>query len=319
MASNLLDVLKPRILLIGKNGQLGWELERVLAASSELKSLDRGDLDLREPASIRRAIRAFQPQIILNAAAYTAVDKAETEEALATAVNAEAPAVMAEDAQRAGALLIHYSTDYVFNGSKDHPYIETDATNPINAYGQTKLAGERAIQSVGGRYLIFRTEWVYATRGRNFLLTILRLATEREELRVVSDQIGAPTWSRAIANATARMIADEWQSTGAAVLFDHRYGIYHMTAAGQASWFEFATAIIENIRHCERRPEWLRAVIGDRAITAKRINAIPTSDYPAPARRPAYSVLSNSLLKQTFGVELPDWRIQLKTALALDG
>jgi dTDP-4-dehydrorhamnose reductase len=315
----LFDVVKPRILLTGKNGQLGWELERMLGASSELKSLDRGDLDLREPASIRKVIRNFQPQIILNAAAYTAVDKAETEEALARAVNADAPAVMAEEAQKVGALLIHYSTDYVFDGSKNDPYVESDATNPINAYGQTKLAGEKAIQNVGGRYLIFRTEWVYATRGKNFLLTILRLATEREELRIVADQIGAPTWSHAIAHATAKMITDEWQRTGGAALFDRRCGIYHMTAAGQASWFDFTSAIIENIRACQRRPDWLRVVIGDRPIVVKRINPITTRDYPTPARRPAYSVLSNSLLKQTFGVELPDWRIQLKTALALDG
>lgn len=309
--------MKPRILLTGKNGQVGHELERLLAPATELKALGHAELDQTKPECIRRAIGEFRPHIIVNAAAYTAVDKAESDENLARAINAEAPAVMAEEAKKIGAALLHYSTDYVFDGSQNHPYVETDATYPLGAYGRTKLAGERAIQNAGGRYLIFRTEWVYATSGNNFLLTILRLATEREELRIVSDQIGAPTWSREIASCTAKILAAEWRRSHGATFLDGRSGSYHMTAAGQTSWFEFANAIIEGVRRSPRRAAWLTEEIGDRPLLVKRISPIATRDYPTAARRPAYSVLSNALLKDTFGIELPDWRVQLKEALAL--
>ncbi len=308
--------MKPRILLTGKHGQVGRELEGILAGTSELRALGREELDLTRPDCVRHAVREFQPQIILNAAAYTTVDKAESEEPLARAINAEAPAVMADEAKKIGAALVHYSTDYVFDGAKNQPYTERDATNPLSAYGRTKLAGENAIRNAGGRHLIFRTEWVYATRGKNFLLTILRLAAEREELRIVSDQIGAPTWSREIARATATIVIDEWKRSSGADFWGSRSGTYHMTAGGQASWFEFASAIVEHIRHSANRPPWVAATIGDRPLVVKRIVPIATTDYPTPARRPAYSVLSNALLTQTFGVQLPDWRIQLETALA---
>lgn len=307
--------MKPRILLIGKNGQVGRELQRCLAHLTELKDLGRHELDLSKPECIREAIREFRPQIVVNAAAYTAVDKAESEEPLARAINAEALAVIAEEAKKISAALIHYSTDYVFDGSKGGSYVEDDAPNPISAYGRTKLAGERAIQNAGGRYLILRTEWVYATSGKNFFLTILRLASEREELRIVSDQIGAPTWSREIASATAEIVLDEWQRTRGEHLFGSRTGIYHMSAGGQTSWYEFACAIVEHARNRQQHPAWLHAIIGERPLAVKRILPIATQDYPTAARRPANSLLSNSRIKQTFGIELPDWRVQLESAL----
>jgi len=309
--------MKPRILLLGKNGQVGRELNGILGDTSELLARGREELDLTQPDCVRKAVREFRPHIIVNAAAYTAVDKAENEEPLAKSINMDAPRVMAEEAKQIGAALIHYSTDYVFDGAKGSPYDEGDAANPLSAYGRTKLAGEDAIREIGGRFLIFRTEWVYATRGRNFLLTILRLATEREELRIVSDQTGAPTWSREIAAATSRIVADEWQRDGSEKFLASRGGTYHMTAAGQTSWFQFASAIVEHVRGCSHRPAWLTAAIGDKPVIARRILPIETKDFPTPARRPAYSVLSNALLEQKFGVKLPDWRIQLKTALAL--
>ncbi len=305
----------PRILLTGRDGQVGRELERVLAKTSELKALGRQELDLTQPSQIREAIRAFKPHVVLNAAAYTAVDKAESEEPLARAINAEAPAVMADEAKTIGAALIHYSTDYVFDGTKKQPYTEDDAPNPLGAYGRTKLAGEKAILQAGERYVIFRTEWVYATRGKNFLLTILRLGSEREELRIVDDQIGAPTWSREIAKATAQVISKEWHRVGAQS-FQGRVGIYHMTAAGQTSWFGFTSDIIKTARRYQNGAGWLRKTITERPLKVQRVVPIATKDYPTPARRPAYSVFSNERLQRTFGVKLPDWRIQLETALS---
>ncbi|MGH9564152.1 MAG: SDR family oxidoreductase, partial [Terracidiphilus sp.] len=190
-----------------------------------------------------------------------------------------------------------------------------DAPHPVSAYGRTKLAGERAIQSAGCPYLILRTEWVYATSGKNFLLTVLRLATEREELRIVSDQIGAPTWSREIAKGTAKIVLHEWQRARGGELFRSHSGIYHMTAAGQTNWYDFACRIVDHTRNCRQRPAWVRNAIGDRPLAAKRIVAIATKDYPTAAKRPANSVLSNARIERKFGVKLPDWRIQLKTAL----
>jgi dTDP-4-dehydrorhamnose reductase len=307
--------MKPRILLTGRNGQTGRELEHVLGETAELKALGREELDLAEPEGIRAAIRAFKPHVVLNAAAYTAVDKAEDEESLAHKINADAPAAMAEEAKKIGAALVHYSTDYVFDGAKNQPYTEEDVTNPLSAYGRSKLAGEKAIEQIGGRYVIFRTEWVYATRGRNFLLTVLRQASERKELRIVCDQIGAPTWNRAIAESTAKIILDEWRRTGSE-LFAERTGIFHMTAAGQISRHDFAGAIIERARHCEGDAGWLGRAIREHPLKVQRILPIATKDYPTAARRPAYSVLSNARLEATFGVKLADWRIQLETALS---
>jgi dTDP-4-dehydrorhamnose reductase len=307
--------MKPRILLTGKNGQVGRELEHLLAPVAELKAVGRNEMDLANPGAIRRAISEFHPQFIVNAAAYTAVDRAESEEPIARVINAEAPGIMAEEATKIGAALIHFSTDYVFDGSKSEPYSEDDATNPISAYGRTKLAGEKAIQKNGGNHLVFRTEWVYATSGKNFLLTILRLACEREELRIVSDQIGAPTWSREIAKATAKVILDEWQRASGGDLFRGRGGIYHMTAEGRTTWYGFASAIVDYAHSCRERPLWFREAVGDRPLVVQRIMPIATKDYPTPAARPANSLLANARLEQVFGVKLPDWRIQLRAAL----
>lgn len=308
--------MEPRILLTGRNGQIGRELERILAGATDLKALGRQDLDISDPQAVREAIRAFRPHLVLNAAAYTAVDKAESEEPLARKINAEAPAAMADEAKKIGAVLVHYSTDYVFDGGKIEPYTEEDSTNPLSAYGRTKLAGEKAIEETGGTYAIFRTGWVYSPQGRNFLLTILRLAAECEELRIVCDQIGAPTWSRAIAEATEKVILDEWRRAGAE-WFSGRCGIYHMTAAGETSWYDFAEAIAEKARHCENGAGWLGRTIREHPLQVRRILPIATKDYPTPARRPAYSVLSNARIERAFRVKLTDWRIQLETALSL--
>ena len=254
------------------------------------------------------------PRVIVNAAAYTAVDRAETEESLARAVNATAPAILAEEAKKIGALLVHYSTDYVFDGQKTAPYIENDAANPINAYGKTKWEGEQAIRESGADHFIFRTAWVYATHGRNFLLTILRLATEREELRVVRDQIGAPTWSREIAAATAQILTRIFASGEVPHDFPKLAGTYHLSAAGSASWHDFARAILEECSGTPNLPSWTRAATGGKPLIARRIVPIQTSEYPTPASRPAYSILSNSKLSANFGVQLPDWRAQLRAA-----
>jgi len=303
--------MKPAILLIGNNGQVGRELNRMLPQLGELQSLGREQLDLSSPDEIRRAIQTFRPNLIVNAAAYTAVDKAESNEALARAVNAEAPGVMAQEAKAIGALLVHYSTDYVFDGSKTSPYSEEDPTNPQNVYGRTKLEGELAIQRSGASHLIFRTAWVYATEGRNFLLTILRLATQREELKIVRDQIGAPTTSREIAKATTLILSQMWAKAGASFPAAEVSGIYHMTAAGQTSWFDFAQAILEHGRTVDAGTPWFAAATSNHPLITRQVIPIPSREYPTPARRPAYSVLSNRRLDRTFSVRLPDWQSQL--------
>ncbi len=284
-----------QILLTGKTGQVGWELQRTLATLGRVIAPDRRGMDLAEPASIRAAIRACMPQIIVNSAAYTAVDQAESEPDLALAINGAAPAIMAEEAKRLGALLVHYSTDYVFDGAKSGPYSEDDTPNPLNVYGSSKLAGERAVVASGARYLIFRTSWVYGARGKNFLRTILRLARERDELRIVDDQIGAPTWCRAIAEATAQALACA-QACDAAGLS----GIYHLSAAGATSWCGFAKAILERSGH------------------SCKVVPIASSEYPLPARRPTNSVLSNAKLNARLGIELPDWSAALELCLQQD-
>jgi len=270
-----------RILLTGANGQVGWELRKTLAPLGSITALGRAELDLLDEASIREAVRAAKPEAIVNAAAYTAVDKAESERDAAFAVNATAPGILAEEAKRAGGLLVHYSTDYVFDGTKTGPYVEDDTPNPVNVYGASKLAGERAVAASGCRYLILRTSWVYGPRGSNFFLTMRRLARERRELRVVDDQVGAPTSSLAIARATARLLP---QTTG---------GLYHMCAAGETSWCGFARAILA------------------RAGMATPVVAIRTEDYPTPARRPRNSRLDCSRLRADFGISLAPWEEQL--------
>ncbi|HVS27095.1 MAG TPA: dTDP-4-dehydrorhamnose reductase [Burkholderiales bacterium] len=278
----------PRILLTGKNGQVGWELQRMLGALGEVIALGREEMNLANSDAIRARIREITPDIIVNAAAYTAVDKAESEPDLAMAINGTAPGIMAEEARRLGALLVHYSTDYVFDGAKTTPYTEEDTPNPLNVYGKTKLAGERAIQASGAPYLILRTSWVYSARGKNFLLTILRLAAERPELKVVGDQQGAPTWARDIAETTARVL-DETKE---------RSGLFHLSASGTTSWFSFATEILR---------------ISGQAIP---VRSIPSSEYPSPAARPANSVLDNTKFMTSFGLELPAWQSSLKQCLA---
>jgi dTDP-4-dehydrorhamnose reductase len=280
-----------RILLLGRHGQVGWELERSLAPLGEVKAYDRAGLDLADAPRLAAAVRALQPEAIVNAAAYTAVDKAESEREAAFAVNAMGPRVLAEEARRIGALLVHYSTDYVFDGEKRTPYVEDDATHPLGVYGASKLAGEEAIRKAGCRHLILRTSWVYGPRGKNFMLTMLRLAKERPELRVVDDQIGAPTSSIEIARATARVLAHAARSPELS-------GLFHLAAQGQTSWYGFAQAILA------------------RAGIATPIAAIPTEDYPTPARRPRNSRLDCSRLRETFGVTLAPWQDGLAEAIA---
>jgi dTDP-4-dehydrorhamnose reductase len=293
-----------RILVTGANGQVGWELQRTLQTLGEVAACDRGSLDLADPDSLRAKVREIRPDVIVNAGAYTAVDKAESEPELAMAVNGVAPGILAEEAKRHGALLVHYSTDYVFDGTKPEPYLESDVPNPASVYGSSKLAGERAVEAAGGAYLIFRTSWVYASRSRNFLLTILRLAGEREELRVVDDQVGAPTWCRTIAEATAQILAK--LSAGGRIDADRAIdlrGTYNLTAGGRVSWCGFAKAIIEATR--SRRG-------GD----APKVTPITTAEYPLPARRPANSVLSNQKFLRAFGLVCPTWDHALDLCLA---
>lgn len=307
---------KPGILLVGKTGQVGRELAPLLDRLGQLTPLDRRELDLSQPDEIRRVIRGVRPDLIVNAAAYTAVDRAESDEPTARAMNAVAPRVMAEEARQLGALLVHYSTDYVFDGNKRTPYEEDDPPNPINAYGRTKLEGERLIQQIGPAYLIFRTAWVYARQGRNFLLTILRLAAEKQELRIVRDQVGAPTSSREIAAATAKVLSQICSSTNGASPWSTTKGIYHMTAAGETTWYDFAGRILElaSTRSCSA--DWFRAATGNRPLIARKIVPIATADFPTPARRPAYSVLANRRLKDAFGISLPHWEMQLRAVFS---
>jgi dTDP-4-dehydrorhamnose reductase len=291
-----------RVLLLGAGGQLGQELSNSFAGTGELIALDRHTANLTSEEQLRSAIHAANPDVILNAAAYTAVDRAESEPEVAYAVNAHAPRVMAEEAARRNALLVHYSTDYVFDGAKDGPWSEEDAPDPLNTYGASKLAGEKAIHEAGGKYLIFRTSWVYAPHGRNFLLTMLRLGQERDRLSIVDDQIGAPTTAAALAQATRTIVDDILASRFGAA--DQWAGLYHMSCAGHTSWHGFAEDIFtraEELDLLERvRPQVL---------------PIPSSEYPTPAKRPTNSILSNQKLHQVFGVQLPDWQSALQAAL----
>ncbi len=296
------------ILLIGKTGQIGWELERALAPLAPVVAMSRRELDLTDTDAIRREIRETAPSLIVNAAAYTAVDVAEEEPALAMAVNGTAPGVLAEEAKRLGVPLVHYSTDFVFDGRggpgpSPRPYTESDAPTPINEYGRTKLAGERAIQAVAPAHLILRTSWIYGNRGRNFLRTIRRLAVEHDELEVVDDQIGSPTWARAVADATAQILArGSSPATGPGAGLTEAGGLYHLSAAGSTSWCGFAAAIVQ----------W--GTESGRA--APRVVPIPTGAYPAAAARPAYSVLDNGAIAKAFGIALMDWESQLERCMA---
>lgn len=293
-----------KILVTGATGQVGWELSRTLPTLGHVVALDRKELDLTRTDELKRVLREMRPDIVINAAAYTAVDGAESEPELARLVNAVAPRVLAEQLQSTGGLLVHYSTDYVFDGTQQRPYTEDDAPAPLSVYGASKLEGERAIQAVGGAHLIFRTSWVYGSRGKNFLLTMLKLFEERSEIRIVDDQVGAPTWCRWLAESTAQVLAQCIQDQGSAKALDgDRSGIYHMTPAGETSWFGFATAILD-LRKSQagaKRP---------------KLHPIPTAAYPLPAKRPANSVLSNAKLRTTFGVAQPPWNSLLRGCMA---
>jgi dTDP-4-dehydrorhamnose reductase len=287
-----------KILLTGAAGQLGRELKRSLACLGEVVACDRRQLDLAQPDALRAAMRAIAPTVIVNAAAYTAVDKAEAEPAAADAINAVAPGILAEEARRLGALLIHYSTDYVFDGAKSAPYTEDDTPAPLSAYGRSKRAGELAIAAVGGRHLIFRTSWVYGLHGANFMKTMLRLGRRScetgDELRVIGDQIGAPTWTRHLADVTALILARK----------EVPDGLYHLAAAGETSWHGYAEAIF--------------AAAQTTGLLDKSpvIHRITSADYPLPAARPANSRLDCSRFHRDFGLALPDWRTGLIDCLA---
>lgn len=282
-----------RVLVTGCRGQVGTEVARALAGAAHVVAHDRGTLDLSRPGEIRARVLEARPDAVVNAGAYTAVDRAESDEAAALAVNGVAPGVLGEACREAGALLVHFSTDYVFDGAKRGPYVEGDAVNPLNAYGRTKLAGERAVAASGCAHLILRTSWVYGPHGRNFMLTMLKLAETREELRVVDDQHGAPTSSIQLGALTRSLLVDVGLERARAAS-----GLYHATAAGETTWRGFAEAIFAGEA---RRP---------------RVVPIASSEYPTPARRPANSVLSCERLHAALGVRLADWRAGLEEARA---
>lgn len=293
--------MQAKILVTGKSGQVGFELERALQGLGTVVALDRAALDLTDLDQIRRVVRGIKPSVIVNPAAYTAVDRAESEAGLVHRINGEAPGVLAEEARRLGVPLVHYSTDYVFDGKKEGAYDETDPVNPQNVYGLSKLAGERAIAEVDGAHLILRTSWVYGLRGKNFLLTMLRLAAERPELRIVADQCGAPTWAATIAAMTSHIVAQGLvANTNDADWWRQKSGVYHLTASGSTTWFGFARAIFE-LSSPVNNPE---------------VVPIASSDYPVPATRPGNSRLSNDKLAASFGLRAPDWNDALQLCLA---
>jgi dTDP-4-dehydrorhamnose reductase len=285
----------PTFLVTGSNGQVGFELRRSLAPLGNVVALDRSGCDLSRPDDIRRVVREHRPDVIVNPAAYTAVDKAESEAELAFAINGTAVEVLAEEAKALGSLLVHYSTDYVFDGSKAGAYVETDAVNPQSVYGKSKLAGEQAIAAAGGANLVFRTCWVAGAHGGNFAKTMLKLGRERDSLRVIADQFGAPTTAALIADVTAQVVARHWLS-GDRTAFAS--GIYHLAAAGETSWHAYASEVL---RYAAARGIELK-------VDPSRIEAIPATAYPLPAPRPANSRLDTGKLRQTFGIHLPDWQ-----------
>jgi dTDP-4-dehydrorhamnose reductase len=294
--------LSPRILIVGNAGQLGRELESIFSGVGPIVAVDRESVDLADAGQTRALVRRAEPDLILNAAAYTAVDRAESEPELAHAINAQAPGVLAEEARQRNALIVHYSTDYVFDGSKVGPWVETDTPHPLNVYGASKLAGEQAVEKAGGKFLIFRTSWVYGPHGNNFLLTMLRLGRERDRLSIVDDQVGAPTTSIELARATHALVTGIIAGSFGAP--SDWCGLYHMTSAGSVSWFGFAQAIFA------RAAELLGAKVPE-------LVPIPTSAYPTPAARPRNSVLSNAKLEARFGMQLPSWQSALEETLQI--
>ena len=294
-----------KILLIGANGQIGYELARQLPPLGEVIALDRTHMDLTDPDQVRAVIRYHQPQLLINAAAYTAVDQAESEPELTMRINAEAPAVMAQEAQALGAGMIHYSTDYVFDGSKDGSYEEDDATNPLNVYGRSKLAGELAVAAACEAHWIFRTSWVYGVHGNNFLKTMMRLMQEREQLAIVADQIGAPTWARTIGEVTRHLLTN---GNGDTTILDGlraTSGLYHLTAGGATSWHEYACFIATQLQAHRMAIK----------ATADKIAAIPSAAYPTPAARPLNSRLSLEKLQRTFAITMPAWQSDVTACL----
>lgn len=285
-----------KILITGQHGQVSQALQQRLPPLGELIVLGREQLDLTNADQIRQQVRAHRPDLIINAAAHTAVDQAESEPEVAFAINAIAPGILAEEAKALGAPLIHYSTDYVFDGSKPAPYTETDTPNPLGVYGQSKLAGEQAIAAVGGEHLILRTSWVYSNHGKNFLLTMQRLLQEKPQMRIVADQIGAPTWAGTIADST-RALIEHWQAGAAGA-----WGVYHLTAQGETSWFGFAEAIGEHLRTTGK--------------ACSELEPIPSSAYPTPAKRPLNSRLDCTRLQQQWHVAQPHWLDALRECLA---
>lgn len=294
-----------KILLLGKDGQVGWQLQRSLAPHGEVVACGRAHCDLSDLAQIRSVVREIRPSVIVNATAYTAVDKAESEPELAQRINAEAPGVLAEEAVLLNALLVHYSTDYVYDGTKASAYLETDATAPQSVYGRTKLAGEEAIRAAGGKSLIFRTSWVFGARGGNFVKTILRLAREKESLNVVADQIGSPTPAALIATVTGVVLA---MLQHGKLLEKGESRLYHLAAARPVSWCDFARTIVEL---AGQAPGF------DLRLKSGAIRAISTAEYPTPARRPANSRLDCGRLENDFGLQMPDWQPYLERMLQL--
>ncbi|OGB20890.1 MAG: dTDP-4-dehydrorhamnose reductase [Burkholderiales bacterium RIFCSPLOWO2_02_FULL_57_36] len=303
-----------KILLVGKNGQVGYELERSLQGIGEIVSVDRTKMDLANLRQVRDIVQQIKPSLIINSAAYTAVNEAESESELAMCINGDAPGVMAEEAFKLGATMIHYSTDYVFDGAKRGPqgelvaYTEEDVPNPINIYGKTKLAGEKLIVASGCPYLIFRTSWIYGTRGENFLLTMLRLAQENDELSVIADQYGAPTWSRTVSAVTSRILREAFHSKKTTKWWEGISGIYHLTSQGNTTWFGFAQAIMMKA-----------AQLGLLDKQAPSIRPISTKDYSTPVLRPLNSLLNSERLARSFGISCPAWQDSLSKCLLSAG
>jgi dTDP-4-dehydrorhamnose reductase len=292
---------RPRILLIGANGQVGWELRRTLAGLGEVvaASIEGGYgpiVDLLDKGLLAQLVEQSRPDAVVNAAAYTAVDKAETDQDVARRINAEAVGELGDLLAARGTPIIHFSTDFVFSGALDRPYTEDDAPGPLNVYGETKLGGEQALMESGAQALVFRTSWVYGARGANFLLAMLKLFKEKDELRIVDDQVGSPTWSRMLAEMTALVL---YRVLRGDIDLAKQGGLYHLTGEGQVSWFGFAQAIQE------------------RTGSGCRLIPIPSSEYPAPAKRPSYSVLDNTKFRETFGLHMPDWRHSLDQCLEM--
>ena len=291
--------MDPHFLVIGKNGQVGWELCRTLAPLGKITSIDFPDIDLTNPDSIRQCVREMGPSVIVNAAAYTAVDKAESEADRCQQINGVAPGILSEEGRRLGALIVHYSTDYVFDGllPDGGAYTEEDAPNPLSVYGRAKLAGDQAVQALNPKHLIFRLCWVYGARGQNFMLTMMRLAREREKLRVVNDQFGSPTWCRLVAETTSLALKQALAAPDPTALA----GVYHMAASGYTTWHQFARAIVDQMPTAGKK--------------CTVVEPITTPEYPLPAQRPARSILSCNKLKRTFGLQLPTWEAGLQSVL----